>query len=109
MRTLKRRILLAQEEAGIGDQLGHPLFVEVVDQSVPDPDSPDLARINQAPPVTGYRVGGLFPAQMAGPEDSTIVHIRPGETLEGLQRRCAQEFSRVALWWPLYAEPELQI
>ena len=106
MRTLKRRILLAQEEVGISDQFGDPLFVEVVDQSVPDPDSQNLTPTNQVQPVTGYRAGGLFPIIPASAEDPLRVERRPGETLEQLQRRCAKKFPRVALWWPLPEFPE---
>lgn len=102
MRTLKRRILLAQEEVGIGDELGNPLFVEVIDQSIPDPDNQAEAQTNQAAPVIGYRAGGLFPSLLASAEDPVKVERRPGETLEQLQRRCVKEFPRVALWWPVH-------
>ena len=101
MKTLKRRILLAQQEAGVGDELGSPMFLEVVDQSVPDPDGLDLARANQVPQITGYRAGGLFPALVAKAEEVATVDRRPGETLEQLRGRCARMFPRVALWWPV--------
>lgn len=101
MKTLKRRILLAQEKAGIEDLLGEPVFVEVVDQSVPDPDSQNLPPTSRARPVTGYRAGGLFPIRYASAVDPVKVERRPGETLDQLERRCAKEFPRVALWWPL--------
>lgn len=106
MRTLKRRILLAQEEVGIGDQFGNPLFVEVVDQSIPDPDNQTEVQTNQAAPVIGYRAGGLFPSLLASAEEPVTVERRPGETLEQLQRRCVKDFPRVALWWPLPECPE---
>lgn len=106
MRTLKRRILLAQEEVGIGDELGNQLFVEVIDQSIPDPDNQAEVQTNQAAPVIGYRAGGLFPSLISSAEDPAKVQRRPGETLEQLQRRCVKEFPRVALWWPLPECPE---
>lgn len=102
MRTLKRRILLAQEEAGIGDQLGNPLFVEVVDQSVPDPDGSNVVPLNAVQPVQGYRAGGRFPAYLTGPDGLVTVHAKARESLHKLQRRCGSEHAQVALWWPIF-------
>lgn len=93
MKTLDRR--LRQVEGVIGPAaLPEPMFFEIVDSSVPDPDLPD--QLFPFPPekITAYAAYSFH--------GRLVVPRQPGETLTDLRARCKAQMPQVALWCPLH-------
>ncbi|MDP3835028.1 MAG: hypothetical protein Q8Q82_13785 [Hydrogenophaga sp.] len=93
MKTLDRR--LRQLEGVIGPAaLPEPLFVEIVDSSVPDPDI-DAHPFPYAPDLITAFAAWSF-------DGGTVIARQPGEELPALRARCQAQMPTVALWWPLH-------
>lgn len=93
MKTLDRR--LRQVEGVIGPAaLPEPIFIEIVDRSVPDPD------MKAQPFPFGPEQLTAFAAWAF--DGRIVVKRQPGETLPALRARCKAEMPEVALWLPLH-------
>lgn len=93
MKALDRR--LRQVEGVIGPAaLPEPMFFEIVDRSVPDPDLPDQPFPFPEEKITAYAAYSFH--------GRVVVARQPGEALPALRARCKAEMPAVTLWLPLH-------
>lgn len=93
--SLLSRVLKLEDQIGAQSSI-KPIFLVVVDSSVPDPDNPAPYRPMTDADLLGFKAG----PSSQGPE--LRVMRKPGETEDELRQRCAQVGPQYIIWFGIY-------